>query len=178
MYLCLCVMVIMKITDYYKNGQHCDETNDGRKTTVFYSCCDDTNEFIPPVAPPVHTQLSPAVSGTDPNENTANIVRIKTVKESNICEYEVHICVPMMCVTNATTSEEETRKDFDKKLLLAMSSLKSTCLVHSEGWWTFELCFDRSIRQFHLHQEVTQNGANIEQKQVKSNTILFQLTLE
>jgi len=54
----------------------------------------------------------------------------------------------------ASKSEDEDLRTPPPHLGNYLSSIIGTCFYRLEGWWTYELCFSRSIRQF--HQERTQ----------------------
>ncbi|CAG8650631.1 1175_t:CDS:2, partial [Dentiscutata erythropus] len=68
---------------------------------------------------------------------------------------------PYLCqipyVANQTAIEEnkseENKDDVDlmKKGLALLEPMKQqTCLIHQHGWWTYEYCHLRKIRQYHL----------------------------
>ena len=118
--------------------------------------------MIPPET--VHSDTSSSTTPVDSSSSNNNDIIIKSLQEVKVCEYEITVCVPFMCTTEL--SKENTKNDFDNKLIAAMTTLRPTCLLHNEGWWTFEACFNTGIRQFHVQQEIIQEGGAITQRQV------------
>jgi hypothetical protein len=56
-----------------------------------------------------------------------------------------------------------------KTLLEVMKDLSVLCLGRQEEWWTYELCFGKGIRQFHVHVDVAKDDKGVlTQKQVRS----------
>jgi Glucosidase II beta subunit-like protein len=35
-----------------------------------------------------------------------------------------------------------------------MAAIGSTCLMKTEEWWSYEVCFNKGVRQFHIQLEV------------------------
>ena len=66
--------------------------------------------------------------------------------------------------SHATIAAKRLKTEPKKKpkdLLSLVKSLQQQCLVRQEEWWTYELCFNAGIRQFHLQVDVVQAaGAN------------------
>ena len=107
--------------------------------------------MIPPET--VHSDTSSSTTPVDSSSSNNNDIIIKSLQEVKVCEYEITVCVPFMCTTEL--SKENTKNDFDNKLIAAMTTLRPTCLLHNEGWWTFEACFNKvvlllNVRYFYL----------------------------
>mmetsp|Transcript_43476 Transcript_43476/g.90698 ORF Transcript_43476/g.90698 Transcript_43476/m.90698 type:complete len:460 (-) Transcript_43476:346-1725(-) len=59
--------------------------------------------------------------------------------------------------TNGTTANSSSDVDASLSVSTLLYSLKDLCFYRMEGWWTYEYCFMKSIRQF--HQEKSKAGA-------------------
>lgn len=111
---------ITSVIQYFDGGQYCDEIDDGRKSRVVLQCCADL---------PVDQSKPKAV--------------VVNVHESDVCSYDIIVCTSVLCRKDAKTPEDLSLAAI-VKLLLA-----PPCMNRHEEWWMYELCFDKSIRQFH-----------------------------
>ncbi|RIA89754.1 glucosidase II beta subunit-like protein [Glomus cerebriforme] len=81
---------------------------------------------------------------------------------------------PYVCqipyVVNQTSIEEnpEENKDVDlmKKGLASLEPLQNDCLYYYHGWWTYEYCHLRHVKQFHT-QAIQPNMKPLEDESVK-----------
>jgi len=146
---------IIKVIDYFEDGQHCDETGEGRKSEVHIQCCDSLTD--PDGA---HNQNGPKAYLSD-------------VTEPALCYYKFTVCTKLLC----------TKKDYEahKKnvtLVDVMNELLSSCMVRQEDWWTYELCFNSGIKQFHVMTETQrqENGAIVQVQKVNNHFSLGNIT--
>jgi len=51
--------------------------------------------------------------------------------------------------------KDTTPEDTSLEVLPFLKSLKDTCIYRWEGWWTYEFCFGKHVRQFHQEQDGT-----------------------
>ena len=142
---------IIKIIDFYNDGQYCDETKLGRSTQVHFQCC-ETN--LPTSTQKKKKSLNLPVEG--------HKIEILSMKETAICAYEMTICADFMCPkkkTSLETSEEtfqklESNSDSEKEstgivpvkkqldLVKFMSHISNTCMYRQEGSILFSyICF-------------------------------------
>ena len=170
------------MVDYFTNGQRCDETNDNRKATVTFTCCIDAD---------MQTSLTPSyvrVANIHPSTQQRIVkngkaapelgIYIDSIVETQICQYDIAVCVPSMCyhlpvqsaddVVTKANSKRRTPSIVDKKrklndalkvieeetsLVKVVEALSKNCLYRQNDWWTYEVCFGTGIRQFHTRLE-------------------------
>lgn len=63
-------------------------------------------------------------------------------------------------------SDKPTKITHSTQLSTAISSLeqlKSNCLFYQHGWWTYEFCLEKHIRQFHRYSLLTNNSCRMDQ---------------
>ena len=133
---------ILKVIDKYEYGQPCDETGSGRKTDVHLMCCERS--------------VIDKLNSQNPKDKNA-LARIKSISEPETCSYEMFICVQMLCDVEKVNEQEKKRKDVkksedqEKKMPLSkfLNALETLCLSKGESWWTYEVCYGKSIRQVH-----------------------------
>mmetsp|Transcript_14229 Transcript_14229/g.40269 ORF Transcript_14229/g.40269 Transcript_14229/m.40269 type:complete len:386 (-) Transcript_14229:195-1352(-) len=75
-------------------------------------------------------------------EATTARMTVASIEEIELHKYEIHVQTPFAC--NATAEWQA------KQLLLP---LIGQCVRRTEDWWTYELCFERHIRQFHKEKD-------------------------
>jgi len=105
-------------------GQRCDETGAGRSARVRFRCCDGARA----------ERKHRAQTGSGP------AAFITSVDEVELCTYDVAVCSPALCAAatpNATAA-------------LLLKALEGVCLQRHEGWWSFEFCYKKGARQFHV----------------------------
>jgi len=144
----------------FTGGQHCDETGAKRQTQVRFLCCP---KKIPG-------------TGGDRVAPKAGPLAIQAVEELRLCHYLISICVPALCYQDhsstssspaAASSAGPTAVDTSgaKHALVIRvdagvqtSALKGQCWLRHEGWWTYEICYGRHVRQFHIKVVKTGKG--------------------
>jgi len=116
----------------FEGGTRCDETSGPRHTTVRYRC-----------APGKENQ-------------------IESLKEDAVCSYTLVFITPLLCnhpwliaaaggagggKPGALAGPKGGAREF-------LSSLEGSCFYRVEGWWTYELCYGKALRQFHAENNV------------------------
>lgn len=77
------------------------------------------------------------------------------------CNYSMVLCYKPLCSIHSASSKAPLT------LRSLMQNLSSTCLYRQEEWWTYELCFNGSIHQFHIAtQPITKDTGVVEMKKV------------
>lgn len=110
-------------------GQRCDETRTGRKSRVTFGCCRDGA-----------TSRTRSAKRSSSKKAAAQSAFLVSVEETALCEYALSVCAPSLCMpesSNATVSR-------------LLSSLEGSCLRRPEGWWEFEFCYKKHVRQYHV----------------------------
>lgn len=120
------------MVDYFVGGQHCDETGDGRRTAVEFRCCSKEGDS----AGAVGNKKAKRKMST----RSKGMATFASIREPSLCSYEVTVCTPLLC--------SSTSKNVSAFALL--ESLGNLCLTRHEGWWSYEFCYKRHVRQFHL----------------------------
>lgn len=173
----------VQIVDFFEGGQMCDENKQHRSTEVHITCCD----------PSVHQTGSAYTT----EHNKFLKASLQSIREPSICNYVATVCSPLLCqkpkknahskssarkgskggrskdtLTNTVSATNNKQEVYVK----AMQSLLNMCLIRQEEWWTYELCFGKSMRQirFNIEQATTTDGM-IVQKQVAVNQYLLGL---
>ncbi|KAJ8600584.1 hypothetical protein CTAYLR_008173 [Chrysophaeum taylorii] len=118
-----------------KGGQRCDETDRGRESRVSFECCD--------AAPRARRSSSSSKSSKTTKKKTkkGDAAYLTTVDETELCEYSLTVCAPSLC------TGQPTRNATAAGLL---GALQGVCLQRHEGWWSFEFCYRKTTRQFHV----------------------------
>lgn len=65
---------------------------------------------------------------------------LTSVDETALCEYNLSVCAPSLCAGNATAAR-------------LLQRLDGVCLTMPQGWWTFEFCYKKYARQFHVDND-------------------------
>lgn len=167
---------IVKLVDYFKGGQKCDENNQQRATEVHIQCCDGTNY-------PHYVNSASYHSSQDhkPHHQIPKAT-LNSVIEPQLCSYQAVVCTPLLCPRDPPKRASAKRgglKDAEvdvsrgahfKSYVDFIRQVEPLCLVKAEDWWTYELCFNKGVRQirFNLEQSVSPEGT-IVQKQVLVN---------
>lgn len=128
-----------KYSYYFSNGQHCDETKTGRKSVVHVSCC--------------HQPAENGKDGQLAQNSMKTFIALQSLKESELCTYEINVCTPLVCPSLKPTP---TQNRFSVHSLL--KPLETVCMQKHEGWWTYEFCYRSQIRQLHLHTSTSKKG--------------------
>lgn len=56
-----------------------------------------------------------------------------------------------------------TKQAAPPKIARYLPALRGTCFYRIEGWWTYEFCFHKSIRQFHQEKVKSAAGTSVDQ---------------
>ena len=95
-------------------------------------------------------------SHTTPDDDTS----IYTMTLHNGTVYRcraVSEALPLAGDTSDTAVEEEQGEDqgsgHNKSIRSVLNSLGDWCAYRVEGWWTYELCYKKKIRQYHLDSQ-------------------------
>jgi len=158
---------IIKIVDYFQGGQICHENNQLRSVEVHVQCCD--GEGIPNAIP------SEAYTSFDQTHSSFPLAVLNRITEPELCAYQATVCSPLLCLKPKTSVNQDT-KSRHPRFSDVMKQINTTCLAKQEEWWTYELCFNKGVRQvrFNLEQAVTAEG-NVVQKQVLANQYILGL---
>ncbi|XP_008443923.1 protein OS-9 homolog isoform X1 [Cucumis melo] len=82
-----------------------------------------------------------------PNKNGKNyLCYLPKVEKSKSGKPSIQLNMSSMIVE----SEKRVKLKTPDELLEA---LKEQCFVRQEGWWTYEFCYQKTLRQFHLEDE-------------------------
>lgn len=111
---------IESVIQYFRDGQYCDETGMGRWTSVHLQCCNIPEAKTGPINPLALLLLN--------------------IEEVELCTYKMSACSPLLCQAEQV---DQTLVDITTQLS------RSPCLTRQEEWWTYEVCFNRSVIQFH-----------------------------
>ncbi|KAJ1459226.1 hypothetical protein M885DRAFT_613746 [Pelagophyceae sp. CCMP2097] len=112
-------------------GQNCDEIGRGRQSLVSFKCCSSKRE----------RKLVSAGAGAR--------AFLTAVEETALCDYAVTVCAPHLC----------TSHEADVTAVALLRSLEGVCLQRHAGWWSFELCYQKHARQFHVETVEGVEGA-------------------
>lgn len=166
------------MTDHFTGGQHCEETGTHRSTSVHFICCqkrpDSETTILVNGQPPRH-----GLSSATTQSGQLAVIYIDRVEETQVCQYDIDICVPKLCrappvestsvvktpsVTGTPTvtgALEVADEDDDQTLVNVVQSLAKNCLYRQEDWWMYEICFKTGIRQMHARSEGMQQSNGI-----------------
>jgi hypothetical protein len=149
------------IIDEFENGDICDETQLPRRTTVKLFCC--------PLET-MRTFKNAVVYNGHPVES--DIAAIHMLKETQVCNYYLEVCTPLLCEglaeafenglvakelppkekieSNPVSRSPGERKKNESVREILEATLQNTCLrFFNGGWWVYEVCHGRHVRQYH-----------------------------
>ena len=110
--------------DLYENGQHCDETNEKRKTSVRFMCC---QKF----------------------DSNAIRWKIVSIEEPEQCTYSVSVCLKDLCdvrrgrmgpgvnASSSSMTEEQNLPVASKNFDSLLRQMHKQCWVTTLSWWTY-----------------------------------------
>jgi hypothetical protein len=146
--------------DYFEGGQRCDETSTYRKTKVQFKCCNQEEN-----------ESSSKKKKKKKNSGPALAV-FKSITENELCSYEAVICTPLLCEgssssdsdsssswpsmasytssSSSASSSNNNKLTKEDKAFPLLKSLSKACLLRHEGWWSYEFCYQKQVRQFHV----------------------------
>lgn len=119
--------------DYFVDGQPCDELKgkevNARHTEVHFRCC----EIM--------------ASGQLKSPGETRDMYIAEIAEPSVCSYNMTLCLSALCQPRREETLGLSGATLSGVLRALMS--RTQCLSLVEGWWTYELCFAKNVRQFH-----------------------------
>lgn len=113
-------------------GQRCDETNRGRMSRVTFGCCEDGG--------PSRARASKRSRKMSTSPSGPRGAYLVSVEETALCEYALSVCAPSLC-TSQSSNVTASR---------LLSTMEGSCLRRPEGWWEFEFCYKKHVRQYHV----------------------------
>ena len=147
-----------RVKDYHEGGTICPETGKPRQTLVNIICC---SEDI------IARKKNMVRKGDSALANGDFAVYDIVEYPHQVCHYNVTICTPLLCekedevltikaTSSLLDSQEETRNAYKENesimeiLDRTLGGHKPVCLQSiTGGWWNFEFCHGKSIRQYH-----------------------------
>lgn len=176
------VVACWQVVDHFKGGQRCDENGHERSVEVHIQCCDGLQ--VPNSLP------SEMYYRQDKNDQHIPKASLNVVEEPQLCHYLAVVCSPLLC-PQTPLLEAEAKHAFSSgsgkhalrgrdpasvemqvdsrafRMVDLMRLLENTCLVRTEDWWTYEVCFSKGIRQVRFNiEQVAGSDGNVVQKQV------------
>lgn len=136
-----------RVTEVYRDGSKCPETGEARRTYVNLQCC--SPRILERQQGLIHREQKPLES---------NIASVMNVEEDSIsvCTYNLTICTPLLCGKKHDesdgTSKETMAGSYGNESIRGIldRTLGRRCLrTGNGGWWTYELCHNSRIRQYH-----------------------------
>jgi len=154
----------VKLTQTFEGGDKCvDAGNRRRSVTTDIRCCSAEEQQML-----VDQELE---HGDNPK------ARLLSVDEhpTQLCRYTATVCTPLLCSDDmiqinqreiediVETLEDQLDESVTKATMttntlfdantsiraLLSSTLGEKCLLKNEGWWSYEICHTKNIRQFH-----------------------------
>lgn len=149
-----------KATQTIKLGDYEQVSSDF--TTQFFSNGDDSREAIvhlvcPDPSTPNKNNGEPGLL-TKITENERHVYDI-TFETSLVCENSRNLPANNLPSTEAV--QNLSQADIDNKAIESLKSLNGQCGVHVSGWWTYEVCFSKEIRQFHKNADNSLDEFNL-----------------
>ena len=99
---------------------------------------------------------------------------LNSIPEPDLCAYEAIVCTPLLCSPKPYV-EGGSKKQIDIKnsptpFKDVMKLINNTCLMKQEDWWTYEVCFNKGVRQMHFNidQNFAKDGSIIQTKVLAS----------
>lgn len=144
---------VVLITENFVGGEICLDTGRPRETRVLLKCC-----------PEVTAGKRRGTAMRNGAPFPVDILYIQDVTESveNVCFYTMTICTTLLCDVVSDDSLEQqkvnlgTQKVMDIENLSISNILDLTferpgkrCIQYGAGWWVYELCPGKYIRQYH-----------------------------
>lgn len=99
------------------------------------------------------------IGGTDNRTTAVHYVcgsselqsRIFTIEEAQPLAYTLRVSGAGFCSWREKDGQETRDKQGNTlKISSLLEPLRSTCLNLTQGWWTYEYCFPRTLRQYHM----------------------------
>jgi hypothetical protein len=81
--------------------------------------------------------------------NSGKKAVLLSVEEPETCKYSAQVCTPALCTPNAIQ---------DQSIPQLLTPLKGKCFTKHEGWWSYEFCVGKHVRQYHADQVQQTDG--------------------
>jgi len=157
------------IVDVFLNGQHCDETGQGRNTKVEFRCCGDQDgdddgdgsSSSSSSAAKGGNTASRASKKKRSNARRAAVATLASIREPSTCSYEAVVCTPLLCEASRhhlNNGGGHSQGGGNVSALELLEPLRGVCLARQEGWWGYEVCYGEQVRQFHVEAGVDAKG--------------------
>lgn len=129
----------MAVVDYFVGGQLCHETGQGRQTIVEFYCCADGS---------LPSEVQARIA--DVPRVPYAVAQLMSVEEIATCKYAIIVCSPLLCdAQQLATRATLTGPAAASQALQLLEPMASQCLRRHDGYWSYEFCYNGSIRQFH-----------------------------
>ena len=103
---------------------------------------------------------------------------LKASAEPRVCSYQLVVCSHLLCPDKPPPDNDDILggggeggdvhrtggrpPSGNMTLAQVMTTVQSLCLFKAEEWWTYELCFNKGIRQFHVNvQMITDENGEV-----------------
>jgi Glucosidase II beta subunit-like protein len=147
---------IARVVDYHSDGEYCEATDQPRVTYVKLQCCSSS-----------HMQESKGVVHRDSIPLASDLLSLHDFMEDpdRVCTYNATVCTPLLCLDDGPDGESllqlmnQSSKNKDRHLAASDNetileilhrTLDGLCLQSvTGGWWTYEFCHGKGIRQYH-----------------------------
>ena len=84
-------------------------------------------------------------------------MHLQSVAESEVCSYLVTVCTNVLC-------RPDEAEDSPTSLSALVEPILDRCLTRPEDWWTYEICFDKGVKQFHVGFSTTINDKGVSEQ--------------
>jgi protein OS-9 len=120
-----------KVAHPFVNGKICDETKKPRAGEVHYECRGSASATSRPA--------------------------IIEILEPSTCFYHISVHVPGLCAIPEFKPPASAMPDSSDSPAAVARLYRERCFYRSEGWWTYEFCVNKHVRQF--RQQPGKNAA-------------------
>ena len=148
--------------DVFLNGQHCDETGQGRNTKVEFRCCGDQDgdDSDNSASKGSSSSASRAAKKKRSNARRAAVATLASIREPATCSYEAVVCTPLLCEASRHPNHGAGKGGGGGNVsaLDLLEPLRGVCLARQEGWWGYEVCHGEQVRQFHVEAGIDAKG--------------------
>ncbi|EKX32128.1 hypothetical protein GUITHDRAFT_148825 [Guillardia theta CCMP2712] len=112
------------VKHYFEGGTRCDETNGPRHAVVLYRCVEGKENHI------------------------------ESMKEDATCSYTIVFATPLLCDHPLLAGGTHAGSHVKPRVSDYLVGLSGTCFYRVEGWWTYEFCYQKHLKQFHQENSV------------------------
>ena len=177
---------VARVQDTYLHGSLCPETSKERESVVNLMCCSKTT-----------LQRKKGLVHRENIHVNTDLMAIYDVEESktSLCSYNVTVCTPLLCedhhkensaekgnsIKESATGEKlkdpkskpgAPPRENESVMEILLRTLDGFCLQTSTGgWWTYEICHKKSIRQYHevVGSRKNKNGAIYTSREIEAD---------